>query len=289
MSGGRGLRQAALVIALLAAGWVGLRWFERSMIFIPAHGFAIIPATYGLAHEEVSLDSADRAKLHGWFLPEAPFKPKPKEKPVRGPLADQGLVLLYCHGNAGNVSDRMPKANLFHRLGLNVLLFDYRGYGKSAGSPSEEGTYRDAEAAWRYLTEAKRFPPEKIVIYGESLGNGVALETSLRHAPKVLILDSAFTSIVDMGREVFPWLPVRLMVRTHYDNLAKIPRIHCPVLVMHSREDRIVPFRMGQALFAAAPQPKEFLEMKGSHYGGYLDTGEAYPNTVLDFLRRYAR
>ena len=289
MSGSRGLRQTVLIIALLAAGWIGLRWFEKANIFIPGHQFAAMPATFGLHHEEVALTSADGLKLHGWFIPEAAFKPAPRAKPVRGPLAEQGLVLLYCHGNAGNVSDRVPKAALFLRLGLSVLLFDYRGYGKSAGSPSEEGTYCDAEAAWRWLTQVKRFPPDKIVIYGESLGNGVALETALRHAPKVLILDSAFTSIVDMGREVFPWLPVRLMVTMRYDNLAKIPRIHCPVLVMHSRQDRVVPFRMGQALFAAAPQPKEFLEMTGSHDEGYLETGDAYPKTVQSFLRRYAR
>jgi len=274
---GRGLRQAALLIALLAAGWVGLRRFETANLYHPAREFAVIPQTFGLPHEEVALRAEDGVALHGWFLPAA-----------RGPLAGQGLVLLYCHGNAGNVSTRVSKAALFHRLGLSVLLFDYRGYGKSAGSPSEQGTYLDAEAAWRYINETKRFPPDKIVIYGESLGNGIALETALSHPPKALILDSAFTSIVDMGREVFPWLPVRLMVTMHYDNLAKIPRIRCPVLVMHSREDRVVPFRMGQALFAAAPQPKEFLEMTGSHGEGYLETGAAYPKTVLAFLRRRA-
>ena len=269
----------AVELALLAAlAWTGLRLFEKANIYQPSREFTIVPGTFGLAHEEVALTASDGTKLHGWFLPAA-----------QGPLADQGLALLYCHGNGGNMSDRVQKGAIFHRLGLNVLLFDYRGYGKSQGSPSEEGTYRDAEAAYRYLTEAKRFPSGKLIIFGESLGNGIALETALRHGPKVLIMESAFTSIVAMGREVFPWLPVRLMVRTQYDNLAKIPRIHCPVLVMHSRQDRVVPFRMGQALFAAAPQPKEFLELQGGHNEGYLETGEAYPRTVESFLRRYAQ
>ncbi|MCX5796829.1 MAG: alpha/beta hydrolase [Elusimicrobia bacterium] len=270
-----GMRQTVLVIALLVAGWVGLRRFETANIYHPARDFTVIPRTFGLSHEEVALRAEDGVALHGWFLPAA-----------GGPLAAQRLVLLYCHGNAGNVSSRVPKADLFHRLGLSVLLFDYRGYGKSAGSPSEQGTYRDAEAAWRWLTQAKRYPPDRLVIYGESLGNGIALETALRHPPKALILESAFTSIVDMGREVFPWLPVRLMVTMRYDNLAKIPRIQCPVLVMHSRQDRVVPFRMGQALFAAAPQPKEFLEMTGGHDEGYLETGAAYPKAVQAFLLR---
>jgi fermentation-respiration switch protein FrsA (DUF1100 family) len=275
----RGRVVAAAELAFLAAlSWTGLRLFEKANIYHPSRDFTIVPGTFGLAHEEVALAASDGVRLHGWFLPAA-----------RGPLAGQGLVLLYCHGNAGNISDRVSQAALFHRLGLSVLLFDYRGYGKSAGSPSEEGTYRDGEAAYRFLAEAKGFPPDKIVIYGESLGNGIALETALRHAPKALILDSAFTSIADMGREIFPWLPVRLMVTMRYDNLAKIPRVHCPVLVMHGRQDRVVPFRMGRALFAAAPQPKEFLELKGGHDDGCQETGEACTNAVQAFLRRYAR
>jgi len=283
MRGDRRLRRALFLVAVLALGWAGLRWFERAYIYFPAREFTAVPATFGLAHEELALRASDGVKLHGWFIPEAPGN----GAAARGPLAERGLVLLYCHGNAGNVSGRVHKAEVFHRLGLGVLLFDYRGYGRSAGSPSEEGTYRDAQAAWQYLAEVKRLPPEKVVIYGESLGCGVALETALRHPPGALILESAFTSIADMGHELFPWLPVRWLARTRYDNLAKIPRIRAPVLVMHSSEDRLVPFRMGRALFAAAPQPKEFFEMKGDHNEGYIETGDAYPMRVRAFLERH--
>jgi fermentation-respiration switch protein FrsA (DUF1100 family) len=286
----RGRLIVGLELAFLAAlVWTGLRWFERRMIYVPDRDFTIIPNTFGLPSEELALTTSDGVNLHGWFLPEAPFKPEPRAKPVRGPLAGKGLAVLLCHGNAGNVSDRVHKASLLHRLGLSVLLFDYRGFGKSEGSPSEEGTYRDAEAAYRYLTEMKRFPTDHIVIYGESLGNGIAVETALRHPPRALILESAFTSIPDMGREMFPWLPVRLMVRTRYDNLAKIPRIRCPVLVMHSPKDRIVPFRMGLALYAAAPQPKEFLRLQGSHNEGYLTTGAAYLDGLRSFVEKGSR
>ncbi|MDD5658106.1 MAG: alpha/beta fold hydrolase, partial [Elusimicrobia bacterium] len=169
-----------LALALLAAAvglplaWAGWGWLERRLIFFPDREFSIIPATFGLAHEEVSLTARDGARLHGWFLPEG-------SEPA--PLAGRGLVLLYCHGNAGNISSRMHKVAMLHRLGAGVLLFDYRGYGKSEGRPSEAGTYRDAEAAWRWLVEAKGFAPERVVLYGESLGNAVAVETALNHPP----------------------------------------------------------------------------------------------------------
>jgi hypothetical protein len=287
MQGARGgllprLAKAGLLLGLL---WLGLRWFERVNVYHPGKAFSAVPGTFGLAHEEAEFEAADGTRLHGWFIPEAPFKPGPKAKPARGPLAAEKLVVLLCHGNAGTVSDRVLKADILHRLGLSVLLFDYRGYGRSAGSPSEKGTYQDAEAAWRWLV-AKGFAPERIVLYGESLGNAVAVETALRHPPRALILESAFTSIADMGKVVYPWLPVRLIARTRYDNLAKIGSVRAPVLVLHSREDRVVPFRMGEALFAAAPEPKEFFEMTGSHDEGFLDAGEAYPARLRAFLER---
>ena len=239
----------AKTVLLIGLVWLGLRWFERVNIYHPGRAVTAVPGTFGMAHEEVALAAEDGTRLHGWFIPSS-----------RGPLAARKLVVLLCHGNAGTISDRVLKASLLHRLGLSVLLFDYRGYGRSAGSPSEKGTYQDAEAAWRWLA-AKGFAPQRIVLYGES-------------------------SIADMGEVVYPWLPVRLIARTRYDNLAKIGSVRAPVLVLHSREDRIVPFRMGRALFAAAPEPKEFFEMTGSHDEGFLDAGPAYPAAVRAFLER---
>jgi len=192
---------------------------------------------------------------------------------------------LLCHGNAGTMRDRLAKLVKFRKAGASVLLFDYRGYGRSKGVPTEAGTYRDAEVFYRWLIDVKKAPPSRIVFYGESLGNGVSIEMALRHKPLGLIVDSAFTSTVDMGRLVLPWLPVDWIVKYRYDNLAKIPKISCPVLVMHSRQDDVIPFAMGQALFAAAPQPKTFLEMKGSHNDGFMDTGPAYDEAVERFLK----
>ena len=164
-----------------------------------------------------------------------------------------------------------------------MLLFDYRGYGRSSGRPDEQGTYLDAEAAYRWLAEKKKVPADRIVIHGESLGGAVAMELALRRRAAGLILESTFTSVVEMCRHVFPFLPADLVVRFRYDTLSKIPELSCPVLVMHSPDDDIVPFAMGRRLFAAAPEPKTFFEMKGSHNEGFLDTGPAYEKAIAGF------
>jgi len=261
-------------LRILLTAYIGfalvLYFFQSHLVFYPETGREIIaaPSQVGLPHEDIRLTTDDGLSLHGWFIPAAE---------ARG-------TVLFLHGNAGNISHRIDTLQMFHRLGYSTLIFDYRGYGNSGGTPSEQGTYRDAEAAWRWLVEEKRVRPEDIVVYGESLGNAIALETALRHPPRALILESAFTSVVDMGELIFPFLPVRAMTTIRYDNLAKIPRVSCPVLVMHSREDSIVPFEMGRRLFEAAPEPKRFFELKGSHDEGYIDTGEAYSGEILGFL-----
>lgn len=248
---------------------VGLRWFEGAMLYHPGREISAHPGSYGLAYEDLNLRAPDGPLINGWYVENKPDSP----------------VILLCHGNAGTMSNRLDKLVKFRKAGASVLLFDYRGYGRSKGVPTEAGTYRDAELFYRWLIEIKKVPPSRIVLYGESLGNGVAIEMALRHKPLGLIVDSAFTSTVDMGRLVLPWLPVDWIVKYRYDNLAKIPKISSPVLVMHSRQDDVIPFAMGQALFAAAPQPKIFLEMQGSHNDGFMDTGPAYDEAVERFLK----
>ncbi len=257
-----------------AAARLSLDRFEQAMLYHPSREFSVLPRTFRMPSEEVSLAPEPAISLHGWFLPA-----------VDGPLADRGLVLLYCHGNGGNVSNRVHKSNVFHKLGLSVLVFDYRGFGKSTGSPDEAGTYRDGEAAYKFLTGKKGFPPERIILYGESLGNGVSLELARKRRSAALIVDSAFTSIPDMALEVFPWLPVRPWIRNRYDNLAKIGGVGRPVLVMHSPEDQVIPFEMGKRLFAAAAEPKAFLEMQGGHDEGYIDSSPRYERAISDLLK----
>jgi fermentation-respiration switch protein FrsA (DUF1100 family) len=172
-------------------------------------------------------------------------------------------VVLFCHGNAGNVSHRLDTLQFFRSLGLGTLIFDYRGYGRSDGSPSEKGTYRDAEAAWRHLVEQRQIPPERIVILGRSLGGAVAARLAADQRPGALVVESAFTSVPDLAARMFPVYPVHLLARIRYNTLKWIRRVHCPVLVVHSRDDEMIPFRHGRRLFEAAPEPKEFLELRG--------------------------
>jgi fermentation-respiration switch protein FrsA (DUF1100 family) len=173
---------------------------------------------------------------------------------------------------------------MFNRLRYSTLIIDYRGYGTSTGSPSEQGTYRDAVAAWRYLTEARGVRDSDIVLFGESLGAAVASWLAARHAPRALVLASAFTSASDLGSEVYWFLPVRLISRFHYDNLANLAAVKVPVLIAHSRNDEIVPFTHGERLYAAATGPKRFLELSGGHNSGFVFTREEWVQALADFL-----
>ncbi len=246
--------------------------FQPRLVYFPqvAHEVGATPLAAGHAYEEVHLTTADGVKVHGWWVPVAKAR---------------GAVLLM-HGNAGNISHRLGYLSLFQRLGYSVLLFDYRGYGKSGGRPDEEGTYRDAEAAWRHLTDARKVPPADIVMVGESLGGGVATWLALKYPPRALILASTFTSAPDLGARIYPWLPVRLLARVNYDNRARMPDIHVPVLIAHSRDDEVVPFKHGEALFAVAQAPKEFLVLAGGHNDGFIFKREVWSAAVGAFLER---
>lgn len=255
-----------LIVLLLF--WVGLRWFERINLYIPSRAITAHPGTFGLKYEDLRLKASDGPTIHAWFIPNGPQSP----------------ALLVSHGNGGNMSHRMEKLMIFRKAGASVLMYDYRGYGQSSGSPTEEGTYRDGEAAYLWLTQVKGVPPERIVLYGESLGCGVAAELALRRKAAGLILESGFTSTVDMARVILPFLPVSWMVLFRYDSLAKIPRIRIPLLVMHSPTDDVVPFPMGRQLFEAALEPKTFFELKGDHNEGFLETGKPYEEAIHRFL-----
>ncbi len=195
----------------------------------------------------------------------------------------RGAVLIL-HGNAGNISHRVGYLTLFNRLHYATLVIDYRGYGKSGGSPNEEGTYRDAEAAWLHLVETRKVNARDIVIVGESLGGAVATWLAAKYPPRALITASAFTSVPALGAQVYPWLPVRLLARIRYDSLDRIAKIAAPVLIAHSRDDEIVPFAHGEALFAAAREPKQFLAMSGGHNDAFLFVREEWAAAVGAFL-----
>jgi fermentation-respiration switch protein FrsA (DUF1100 family) len=246
--------------------------FQPRLVYFPQTGRELIatPRAVGLDFEDVALHPADGIKLHGWWVP------------ARDP---RGTVLLM-HGNAGNISNRLGYVTMFNRLGYSVLLFDYRGYGKSGGNPGEEGIYRDAEAAWQHLTEARKVRAGDIVLVGESLGGGVATWLALKYPPRALVLASTFTSVPDLGSQIYPWLPVRLLSRVSYDNRARMGAIHAPVLIAHSRDDDVIPYAHGEALYAAALEPKQMLLLAGGHNDGLIYTRDAWVDAVAGFLEK---
>lgn len=201
--------------------------------------------------QDVELRTADGARLHAWWCPTVNWEPA------------QG-ALLYCHGNAGNLSYRSSSVVQWHEaFGVAVLIFDYPGYGKSEGSPSEAGCYAAADAAYAWLTQEQRVPADQILIYGKSLGAGVAVDLASRHPHQALILAKAFTSLPDMAQSLYPWLPARWLVRNKFDNLAKIGQCTRPIFVAHGAPDSLIPLDHGQRLFDAANEPKHFLAMPG--------------------------
>jgi alpha-beta hydrolase superfamily lysophospholipase len=262
------------LLSVLAAAYGGLALgvfiFQERMVFYPEidREVAVTPAAARLQYTDIRLKSSDGIDLHGWYVP----APQP-----RG-------VVLFLHGNAGNISHRIDSLEMFHRLGYSTLIFDYRGYGNSSGKPSEQGTYRDAEAAWRYLTEHMQIPEHRIVLFGESIGGAIAAWLAARKKPGALVISSCFTSVPDLGQQLYPYLPVRLLARIRYDTQESLRSVSAPVLIAHSPEDDIIPYEHGQALFAAANPPKHFIELAGGHNEGFIFMRRSWVKALGDFL-----
>jgi fermentation-respiration switch protein FrsA (DUF1100 family) len=244
---------------------------QDGMLYHPEKEIGKTPMDIPLDFDEVAIKTKDGITISGWYIPAE---------------HEKGVVLI-CHGNAGNVSHRLDTIRIFHRLNLSVLIFDYRGYGRSEGKPSEEGTYLDAEAAWEYLVHGKKKPPQQIIIFGRSLGGAVAAEVAMRKNPAILIIESSFISVPEIGKSLYPWLPVKLLSKYKYATMDKMGSIHCPTLVIHSPEDEIVPFRHGEQIYAKALQPKEFLKIEGGHNEGFLLSGGRYTDGLRAFLEKY--
>lgn len=262
------------LLYILAAGYVVLVAFiyamQAGMLYLPdmpGRELAATPGTIGLEYEDVSLETGDGVGVHGWFVPGSSLR-----------------VLLYFHGNAGNISHRLASIKDFHELGLSVLIIDYRGYGQSGGKPTERGLYRDAAAAWQYLATDRGLSPDDIIVFGRSLGGSVASWLAVEKNPAALIVDSAFTSVPDIGQETYPWLPVRLLARFRHPTREYVANAACPVLVVHSRDDEIIPFHHGEAIFSVANEPKTFLEIRGGHNDAHSTSAAAYRDGVHAFI-----
>ena len=257
---------AAVLLLLLL--YVLLLWFERANVWIPSRTMFATPDQEGLPYEEIIFESGGH-RLVGWYIP--------AEEPVAS--------LLFCHGNAGNISYRLDSLRQFRSICLNVFLFDYRGYGRSEGRVTEAGTYADAQAAWNWLCQ--RDPNQPRIIFGRSMGAAVAAELATRNSAQALIFESGFMSIPELGQERFPFLPVKLLGRIKYDSLSKIGSIHMPILVIHSLEDELVPIRHGRAIFAAAPEPKEFITIHGGHVEAHFLSEKSYLEALSRFIQEY--
>ena len=243
-------------------------FLQARLIYFPTARLQLTPDQIGLTYEDVYFETRDKVRLHGWYIP----------------ASGASSTVLFFHGNAGNISHRLESLSIFNRLKVNTFIFDYRGYGNSQGSPDEQGTYQDALAAWEYLLEKRNEPPERIVLFGRSLGGAIAAWLAARVKAKGIILESVFKSLPDLGADHYGFLPVRRLSRFSYDTLSHLPQLSIPVIIVHSRDDEIVHFDHGRKLFAAANQPKQFLELRGDHNEGFVLSGDDYINGLKKYL-----
>ncbi len=259
----------AVAIYILLAAYVYV--FQSRLIYfpgVPGRALTATPSELGLPFEEVRITAAGGAELYGWYVPAGAGAP----------------AVLFCHGNAGNISHRLEWIWLFHEMGLAVLLFDYRGYGRSSGTPDEAGTYADANAAWDYLTKRIEVAPAKIVIVGESLGGPIAAHLAKDVGPGALILVSTFTSAPDLASHYYWYLPVHLLARLQYPTAEYVTQVSAPTLVIHSRWDEIVPFRHAEEIYRRARGPKHLLEILGGHNAAVSTSGSKLRVGIRGFL-----
>ncbi len=259
---------AVVITGIYLVLLLAMMLFQSKMIYFPSNYIHSTPSDAGMNFEDVYFQTSDSVKLHGWFIP----------------AGDARATVLFFHGNAGNISDRLESVRIFHELGLNTFIFDYRGYGKSGGQTTEKGTYLDSEAALDYLLTREDVIGRKIILFGRSLGGSIAAWLARERSPDAVILESAFTSMNDVAAKHYPFVPVRLLSRFDYNTRDYIREVKCPALVIHSRGDELIPFEHGEKLFETAREPKEFLEMTGSHNDGFFLTGQKYVSGLDSFI-----
>lgn len=259
------------IIVICGSQAVYLYLNQSRYVYFPAREITADPSDMGLLYEEVTIRTSDGIDLSGWYIP--------ADKPR--------AVVLFFHGNGGNISNRLDLIEIFCGLNLSVFIIDYRGYGKSEGEPTEEGTYLDAKAAWDYLIKKKKIVPDEIILFGRSLGAPIASWLAKEHKPGALILDSTFTSIKDIGAQLYPYLPVRRFFKFNYNTIDYLKRVDCPVLIIHSCDDEYIPFSHGEKLFEEANEPKQFLEIKGGHNIGFMTSKNIYAKGIDSFISKY--
>lgn len=244
---------------------------QKVLIFCPVREMEATPADSQLPYEAVHLNTPDGEALHAWFIPGDQNQP----------------VVLFCHGNNSNISSpsHLKLLELLHSLGLSTIIFDYRGFGRSTGSPDQAGTYRDAEAVWKHLVQSRRYAGRDIIIWGKSLGGGPASYLASQHQNcRALVLEATFTSVPDVARRMFPFLPVTWIIRHEYPVHRHVVKVDSPVLVMHSPADETIPCRLGRRVFEAAREPKKFIQLSGGHVWGFWISKEACVQAIKENL-----
>ncbi len=260
----------SLLILVLLGSFLYLQ--QPSMVFSPYREIATTPTEWGLEYDDVSFNAQDGTRLHGWYIPHQ----------------KSNQVLLFFHGNAGNISHRGASVEIFHRLGFNIFIFDYRGYGHSQGKPSEAGLYEDARAAWQYLTITRGIDEADITIFGRSLGTSMAAKLAAEIQPRALILESAFSSIRDVTKTLFPILSHVIILRFKFDTADYVRGVTSPLLVVHSPDDEVIPFELGERVYQAANHPKQLLVIEGDHNTGFLRSQPAYERALGAFISNHA-
>ena len=265
------LAKLILVVAVCYSVLVVIVYLGQTrMIYLPdlpGRELTAVPHDVGMQYRDVTLTTSDNVKIHGWFIPGAGSR-----------------VLLFFHGNAGNISHRLDSIRQFHSLGLSVFIIDYRGYGQSDGRPTEAGMNRDALAAWEYLTGEMGTDPGDVILFGRSLGGAVAAKLAARTEPLALIVESSFTSVPDIASEIYPWLPARWLSRMRHATQDYVASARAPVLVIHSRDDEIIPYHHGERIFESAGPPRTLLPLRGSHNDAWLRDEANYIKGLRGFL-----
>ncbi|HAJ56551.1 MAG TPA: alpha/beta hydrolase [Candidatus Omnitrophica bacterium] len=262
------IKNLLVILAFAAFIFFYVRYIEKRSLYIPYREIERTPDSVGLEFEDLMIKASDGVLVNSWWIPAAP----------------EAETVFFFHGNGGNLSHRLEKILFFHKLGLNVFIIDYRGYGKSTGSPSENGLYLDATAGYDHLTRQLKIREASIILYGESLGSAVAIDLASKKNVGAIITEGAFTNVKDMARAVYPVMP-SFFLGSKFDSLAKISGINVPKLMIHSRNDEIIPYALGKKLFDAAGEPKYLLLVEGGHNECFYISEDKIREKIIQFIK----
>ena len=263
------IRIITIILLSYIAFLLYIYFFQSKMVFFPLKKIDYTPNDIGLKYEEIIFESFDKTRLYGWFIPAKNAK----------------ATILFLHGNAGNISHRLESIKIFNKLGLNVFIFDYRGYGKSEGKINEKNCYKDASSAYKYLLENKSLKEKDIIIFGRSLGGSIAAYLASKTKSKALIIESTFTSAKELAKDIYSFLIPSFVIRYSFNTAKYLKNVKSPVLIIHSKDDEIISFKHGKTLYEIANEPKKMLVIKGDHNYGFVLSKDIYIKGLEEFLK----